>query len=106
MRLAALKDVGEVMSGLTALDDRELDGLDAEHVLWALEQVAQIANLVELLQARFARRIERSGVWTRRGERTGEAFVAKVIGATCSEATRLIDHAAALEDLPLLAAAQ
>src|SRR5262249_39708252 len=74
--LAPLDDFGKTFREFAARVRGDIEGVDGEHALWALEQLTHLCNMAEFLRADCARRVERSGVWARRGERTGEAFVA------------------------------
>jgi hypothetical protein len=74
-----------------------LDGHDAARML---EVVARGERLCAAMKARLARRVEETKVWREGGHRSAAHFVAAAAGTTIGAASRAIETARALDELP------
>jgi hypothetical protein len=89
----------EALEGvLAALDPERLDGLAAVRVL---RELARLEHVVAHAKGRVARRVDRSKVWERRGNKSAAHLVARVTGTSVGAAATVLDTAQHLESLPV-----
>jgi hypothetical protein len=79
------------------LDPAVFDGRDAAELL---EEFGRGERLCAAAKALLARRVDESGVWRDRGHRSAAHWVAEATGETVGAATRALETARALDDLP------
>jgi Domain of unknown function (DUF222) len=85
-----------------ALDPACLDGHDAVALV---ELAARGERICAAIKARAARRVEETRVWREGGHRSAAHFVAETAGTTVGAASRALETARALEELPATAEA-
>ncbi len=81
---------------------RELDpgALDGEHAAELFGDAARAERLCAAIKSRLARRVEETRVWRESGHRSAAHWVAEATGETVGAATRTLETARALEQLP------
>jgi hypothetical protein len=84
------------------LEPGVLDGRDAVRLL---EVVARGERLCAAMKARLARRVDETRVWRDGGHRSAAHFVAETTGTTVGAASRTLETARALDELPATEAA-
>jgi Domain of unknown function (DUF222)/HNH endonuclease len=94
--------LGELEGISHKLIPRTLEGQRAAELF---EDAARAERLCTAIKARLARRIEETKVWRESGHRSAAHWVAEVTGATVGAATRTLETARALEQLPETVAA-
>jgi hypothetical protein len=85
-----------------ALDPARISGRDAAALLEAVSEGERVCGAMKAL---LARRIEETGVWRECGHRSAAHWVAETTGETVGAATRALETARALQDLPQTEAA-
>lgn len=81
----------------TRLDPGVLDGQRAEELF---DDAARAERLCVAIKSRLARRVEETKVWRDAGHRSAAHWVAEATGETVGAATRTLEAAKALEQLP------
>jgi Domain of unknown function (DUF222)/HNH endonuclease len=84
------------------LEPGVLEGRDAARLL---EVVARGERLCAAMKARLARRVDQTRVWRDAGHRSAAHFVAATTGTTVGAASRTLETARALDELPATEAA-
>jgi len=89
--------IAELEATSRALDPACLDGRDAAALV---ELAARGERLCAAIKTRGARRVDETKVWRDGGHRSAAHFVAATAGTTVAAASRTIEAARALDDLP------
>jgi hypothetical protein len=89
--------LGELEQISRQLNPIELDG---RHAAELFDDVARAERVCAAIKSRLARRVEETKVWRKTGHRSAAHWVAEATGETVGAATRTLEMARALEQLP------
>lgn len=96
----------QVLASLERISEQLDPGmLDGEHAAALFSDTTRAERLCAAIKSRLARRIEETKVWRESGHRSPAHWVAEATGATVGAATRTLETARALDELPATAEA-
>src|SRR5918994_2563817 len=91
----------QVLGGLEQISEELVPGaLDGRRAAELFEDAARAERLCAAIKSRLARRVEETKVWREGGHRSAAHWVADATGATVGAASRTLETARALEQLP------